>query len=182
MGTRKVPPSQLPHDERVDLEVPYLLWYCQSFPVHMIGGKLDKDPQEKPWIQGLYDDLRETKRLRNPVIIWNHHEGRLSGKQPKWLLRAGSNRMWCIEQLDWYAVPAIVSTAPSEMPTVTSLPIHPRQIQAYFQDGGNIWANEHGFGLLAAKKPEETYAKITQTTLRATHWYDRNKIINPLLD
>ena len=175
-----------PVEERVQTSVPYRLWYCPEFPLAQLGGKLDKDIEEMPWIMGLLDDIRRSGELRNPVIVWNHHAHRLTGKQPMWLLRAGSNRTWCVEQLGWLTLPAVVSTAPDERPA--NMPyreIAPVEVQTYFQDGGMIWANDHGFGLQMAKKPEITYAEyeansaeiadITPTNHR------RSKIINPML-
>ena len=181
MGIAKVPSSQVPHDERVAEEVDYNLFWCPRFPICFIGGMLDKDPDEHEWLQGLYDDILESGELRNPIIIWNHHPER-GRKQPLWLLRAGSNRMWCIEQLGWKYVPAVVSTrAPTVPPANDASRIKPRQIESYFPDGGNIWCNEHGFGLLRAKSPEITYAEISNRTLRKTDNHKRRKIINPLL-
>ena len=183
MGEAKVPSSQVPHDDRVDACVPYNLWWCPRFPVIKIGGLLDKDPDDKPWLQGLYDDIEEAGVIRNPIIIWNHHSMR-GGKQPEWLLRAGSNRMWCVEQLGWSTVPAVVSTVHNELPPADSrinYTIYARDIESYFPDGGRIWANKHGFGLLRAKLPEVTYAEIKNRILRKTENHQRNKIINPLL-
>lgn len=174
MGTRVVPSSTDPVEVRIQETVPYQLWYCPRFPIAKIGGKLDKDPAEIPWIQGLYEDIKADPVLRNPVIIWNHHANRLTGKQPEWLLRAGSNRIWCVEQLGWPLVPAIVSTAGDPLPfPCIGTPIAPREIESYFNDPGVIWANDAGFGLLAAARPEETYAAFTESDLPATHRYGR---------
>jgi hypothetical protein len=172
--------------------VDYDLWYVPTFPLDRMGGKLDKDPEDIPWIMGLLADIERAGRFRNPVIVWNHHPNRLTGKQPEWLLRAGSNRVWCAEQLGWDTVPAVVSTR-GEIPPiqilfhdpigVTLRPINdPLTLDDYFPDGGKLWANEHGFGLLAAPKPEITYAGYQGALLSATENYGRTKIINPLKD
>ncbi len=179
MGTAIVPSSAAPHEDRVLERVPYRLWYCPEFPVYRLGGKLDKDPQQNPWLQGLYDDLEESGALRNPVIVWNHHENRKRGKQPSWLLRAGSNRIWCVEQLGWATVPAVVSTESGNCPETRCTRIWPRQIEGHFTDGGKIWCNDVGFGLLAAKKPEVTYADNISTLLQKTDTHGRTKIIAP---
>jgi hypothetical protein len=187
MGTRKVPPSTAPLEERIQLEVPYRLWYVARFPLDRMGGKLDKDPSEAPWLHGLYDDIRRTGAFRNPVIVWNHHSHRLTGKQPEWLLRAGSNRVWCAEQLGWKDVPAIVTTT-GEIPPHESVvePIWPRDIPWYFKDPGVIWANDHGIGLIGVDRPEHTYAEWRETWvndgLTATNKYNRGRLINPMKD
>lgn len=166
----------------------YQLWYVPQFPISALGGKLDKDVAERPWILGLKAAIAAEGRLLNPVIVWNHHPLR-GKKQPYWLLRAGSNRVWCAEQLGWHYVPAIVSVAeerdePAMTPGVRQLT--PTEVQAFFVDGGNIWANEHGFGLLRAKKPEVTYSGYvpTQFELDAVKptAHHLTKIINPLLE
>ncbi len=176
MGTRIVPSSSGSLEERIQETVPYKLYYAPAFSVAQIGGKLDKDPEEAPWLQGLYEDIKEEGTFRNPLIVWNHHANRLIGKQPYFLVRAGSNLLWCAEQLGWDYVPAIVS---SEFPLHGLHEIRPRELQEYFPDGGKIWANDVGFGLLAAKKPEETYKDSTCTTLKATTHHKRVKIISP---
>ncbi len=186
MGTRKVPWSGETEENRVKASVPFCLWYVRQFPVSLIGGKLDKDLTDKPWLMGLLEDIRTEGRILNPLTIWNHHANR-GKKQPAWLLRAGSNRMWCIEQLGWHWVPAIVSTLPGELPPGRAAHhILPRAVQGYYPDGGKIWVNEHGFGLLAAKAPEETYAdyQVTDAQLaeiRSTN-HRTGKIINPLTE
>jgi len=192
MGTNKIPSGAAPLEQRVEPhKVWYGLWYVRNFPVARLGGKLDKDPSERPWIMGLLADLKKTGRFFNPVIVWNHHPLR-GRKQPYWLLRAGSNRIWCAEQLGWTHVPAIVSVDPHDeladrhMMVVHGEPISPGSVQSYFVDGGNIWANEHGFGLLRAKKPEDTYAQYIPTStelseLRPTE-HGCVKIMNPLVD
>lgn len=182
MGVAKVPPGDAPEEERIQpAKVWYSLWYVPAFPLDVMGGKLDKDIEERPWLLGLLDDIRRAGRFRNPVIVWNHHKLR-GTKQPGWLLRAGSNRVWCAQQLGWAHVPAVVSCVledqirdghgfchfagggrwPGER-------IRPEDLQSYFPDGGNLWANEHGFGLLRAKPPEVTYAdyKATEDELKA---------------
>jgi hypothetical protein len=186
MGKQKVPPGDAPEELRIEpAKVWYALWYVERFPVSALGGKLDKDPDERPWIMGLLADLRAEGRFKNPVIVWNHHPLR-GRKQPYWLLRAGSNRVWCAEQLEWTHVPAIVSTAPGEPEPRGAVRIWPKDLQEHFPDGGNIWANEHGFGLLRAKKPEETYAAYCPSaselaSVKPTE-HHLDKIINPLLD
>lgn len=186
MGINKIPPGDAPYDERVHPDrVWYHLWYCSKYPLSALQGKLDKDPLgTQPWIMGLLAAIKQDGHLKNPVIVWNHHPMR-GGKQPTWLLRAGSNRVWCAEQLDWSHVPAIVSTVPGETPPCNAVRITPDEIQEFFVDGGNIWANEHGFGLLRAKKPELTYADYVPTPeelalLQATD-HDRRKIVNPMM-
>jgi hypothetical protein len=150
-----------------------------------MGGKLDKDPSERPWIMGLLADIRAEGRFRNPVIVWNHHPLR-GRKQPTWLLRAGSNRVWCAEQLGWATVPAIVSTVDGTLPPHPFFPMRPEELQEAFSDGGNVWANEHGFGLLRAKPPEVTYARYIPTSTELSELrpikHDLTKIINPLVD
>ncbi len=184
MGTREVPSVDWSEEDRVQETVPFHLWYVAEFPVATIGGKLDKDVQATPWIMGLLADIRDTGYLRNPLIIWNHHPNR-GIKQPIWLLRAGSNRMWCVEQLGWKTVPAVVTTASLGQlpPGVRGFEIKPRDMQSYFKDGGIIWANEHGFGLQLAKPPEKTYQNHKSTSaelagIKATS-HRRDKIIRP---
>lgn len=170
-----------PVEARVAESVPFTLWYVPKFSVDIIGGKLDKDPADVPWIMGLLADIREAGEIRNPITIWNHHPNR-GVKQPEWLLRAGSNRLWCVEQLGWDWVPAVVSTA-SDVVILEGVEIKPRSVQALYPDGGIIWVNEHGFGLQLAKPPEKTYdtyqansaelADIVPTNHR------RDKIIRP---
>ena len=185
MGTNKIPPGDAPYDERVHPDrVWYQFWYVPRYPLHCLNGKLDKDPAgTQPWIMGLLAAIRQDGYLKNPVIVWNHHPLRGS-KQPTWLLRAGSNRVWCAEQLGWTHVPAIVSTVPGEAPPAQNYRIEPDAVQSYFVDGGNIWANEHGFGLLRAKKPEVTYSQYIPTStelseLKSTD-HHLQKIINPI--
>jgi hypothetical protein len=182
MGTRKVPGSADTEENRIKCCVPFRLWYCPNFPLPLIGGKLDKDPQEMPWLQGLYEDIRDSGELRNPLIVWNHHELR-GTKQPEWLIRAGSNRLWCCEQLGWETVPAVVSTVEPHRKPCAGIQIKPRDIPSLFRDAGVIWANEHGFGLLAANKPEDLYSHFTESDLPATGKHGgRRKIINPMID
>ena len=185
MGTRKVPAVEWPTENRVKEKVPFLLMYVPEFPVDSIGGKLDKDPDGLPWIMGLLDDIRESGHLRNPLTIWNHHPNR-GVKQPRWLLRAGSNRMWCVEQLGWKTVPAVVSMSYDEIdqPYTYGKEIAPRDVQSYYTDGGIIWVNEHGFGLQLAKPPEKTYEDHVATSaeladIRTTH-HRRDKIVGIL--
>lgn len=161
-----------------------------AFPLAALGGKLDKDVAERPWILGLKADIAAHGNLKNPVIVWNHHPLR-GKKQPYWLLRAGSNRVWCAEQLGWKDVPAVVSVDPAEtLPSwlVSRLghKLEPLKVQAWFLDGGNIWANEHGFGLLRAKAPEVTYAGYAPTATELAAVVPTNhgqiKLTNPLVD
>ena len=184
MGTRLVPGSSQSEDIRVLEYVPYHLWYVPYFPLGTLGGKLDKDPESAPRLQGLYDDIKQAGYLRNPVFVWNHHRNRLTGKQPEWLLRAGSNRVWCCEQLGWDTVPALVSTVGEELPPAGAkwgspdmVRITPRTLADYLKDPGVIWANEHGFGLLKAARPEETYADAENRHLAPTTHHGRSKII-----
>ena len=176
MGKRIVPASQQPMEGRIQQYVPYNLWYCPCFPIAELGGKLDKDPTEMEWLQGLYDDLKESNRFRNPVFVWNHHPNRLTGKQPQWLLRAGSNRIWCAEQLGWETVPALVSTVPTDKPPCEAIMVAPRYMEQYLNDPGVIWANDYGFGLLAVDRPEETYKEAKNRHLEATTNYGRDRI------
>ena len=198
MGTNKIPPGDAPYDERVHPDrVWYQFWYVPRYPLNCLNGKLDKDPAgTQPWIMGLLAAIRQAGYLKNPVIVWNHHPLRGS-KQPTWLLRAGSNRVWCAEQLGWTHVPAIVSLDPRDQirsgigclhaEKLLGMPatlIRPDAVQSYFVDGGNIWANEHGFGLLRAKKPEVTYSQYIPTStelseLKSTD-HHLQKIINPI--
>jgi hypothetical protein len=185
MGTRLIPAVDWPIEKRIQARVPYHLWYVPRFPVSSIGGKLDKEIEERPWLLGLLRDIERTGHLRNPLIIWNHHPNRLTGKQPEWLLRAGSNRMWCVEQLGWKYVPAVVSTVGAEIPPSDGVRevLEPKDVQPLFEDGGRIWVNEHGFGLQAAKAPEVTYADYDPTeadkaALKPTD-HKRSKIIAP---
>ncbi len=178
MATRIVPGSQQPLEERIQEEVPYDLYFVPDFPISTLGGRLDKDPDAMPWLQGLYDDIKAEGGFRNPVVVWNHHPNRLTGKQPAWLLRAGSNRVWCAEQLGWDTVPAVVSVVDTPAcwnPPRTWVQVTPRQVQDLFTDGGKIWANDYGFGLLAAPKPEETYADAENRHLVATSDHKRTK-------
>lgn len=163
MASRLVPPGTAEPEARIEpVKVWYDLWYVPFFPVQQLGGRLDKDVEANPWLLGLLEDIRSEGRLRNPVVVWNHHAHRLTGKQPAWMLRAGSNRIWCVEQLGWEVVPAVVSTARGEFPPASSYRrIYPTSLDAQFPDGGVCWANEHGWGLLQAKKPEVTYANYT---------------------
>lgn len=190
MGKSKVPSGDAPDYERVQPErVWYGLWIVPQFPLRVLGGKLDKDVSAAPWLLGLKDDIAKTRYLRNPVIVWNHHPLR-GKKQPYWLLRAGSNRLWCVEQLGWTHVPAVVSTAtPEDAAWIDSIggdPVHPSMLEGYFPDGGNIWANEHGFGLLRAKKPEVTYAAYVPTNSELADVKPTShgviKLHNPMLD
>lgn len=171
MASRQIPAGEGPEEARILPEkVWYDLWYVQAFPLAEMGGRLDKDESNYHWLLGLKADIQAEGRFRNPVIVWNHHEHRLTGKQPAWMLRAGSNRVWCAEQLGWTHVPAVVSTVKGEVPPAVSFHrISPLTVQDYFPDGGRIWANEHGFGLLQAKRPEVTYAEYvpTQTEIEA---------------
>ena len=192
MAKAKVPPGDAPEELRIEPEkVGFDLWYVERFPVARLGGRLDKDPEANPWVLGLLDAIRREGRLLNPVIVWNHHPMR-GGKQPEWLLRAGSNRVWCAEQLGWTHVPAVVSTARTDLMAriiVTGLapqPVAPENLQSLFPDGGSLWANEHGFGLLRAKKPEVTYAdyRPTREELAAVRETDhgRDRIVNPMIE
>lgn len=184
MATRKVPPGLAPVEERIQEEVPFDIWYVPHFPIYRIGGQLDKDPEVHPWLQGLYDDIKSEGALRNPVIIWNHHKHR-GTKQPKWLIRAGSNRLWCADQIGWKSVPAIVTTHLLEglPPSVRGTRVAPRDMERYFKDPGVLWANEHGIGLLQAAKPEVTYADAKVRDLKATGKHGgRRKLINPLFE
>ncbi len=181
MGTRKVPSVDWPVEDRIQEKVPFTLWYVPKFSVDIIGGKLDKDPEKTPWIMGLLEDIRESGELHNPMTIWNHHPNR-GVKQPEWLLRAGSNRMWCVEQLGWEWVPAVVSLAPG-LVILEGVEIQPREVQAFYTDGGIIWVNEHGFGLQLAKPPEKTYADHVATSAELADIHEtnhkRDKIIRP---
>lgn len=188
MAIPKVPPGDAPLERRVEPEkVWFDMWYVPAFPMSVLGGKLDKDVTERPWIMGLKADIAAAGRFLNPVIVWNHHPLR-GKKQPWWLLRAGSNRVWCAEQLGWDAVPAIVTADPKE-PLPNNWPkfkIRPDELQEAFPDGGNVWANEHGIGLLRAKKPEVTYSRYIPTStelseLKPTN-HDLISLINPMLD
>lgn len=165
MATRLIPAGEEPDEARILPEkVWFDLWYVPAFPLAEMGGRLDKDPASAPWLLGLKADIAAKGRFLNPVIVWNHHDHRLTGKQPMWMLRAGSNRVWCAEQLGWQSVPAVVSTVKGERPPAGSFHrISPLTVQDYFPDGGRIWANEHGFGLLQAKRPEVTYAEYVPT-------------------
>lgn len=160
MATRQIPAGEEPEELRVEPEkVWYDLWFVPEFPLAEMGGKLDKDVEQAPWLLGLLADIRAEGWFRNPVVVWNHHDHRLTGKQPFWMLRAGSNRVWCAEQLGWGYVPAVVSTVKGEVPPARSFfRIAPKHVQERFPDGGVIWANDFGFGLLQAKRPEVTYA------------------------
>jgi hypothetical protein len=176
VGTRIVPPSEAPFEARIQETVPYQLWYVPYFPLDRLGGKLDKDAQQNPWLQGLYEDLKREPRFRNPVIVWNHHPHR-GGKQPEWLLRAGSNRVWCAEQLKWTAVPALVSTVPNEVPPGKQMDlIEPREMELFLGDPGKIWANDQGFGLYGVHRPEDMYSEYTESDLPATRIYKRTRI------
>ena len=179
VGTRIVPPSAAPLEDRIQEAVPYHLWRCPAFPIALLGGRLDKDPQQTPWLQGLYEDLERAGRFRNPVFVWNHHANRLTGKQPEWLLRAGSNRVWCAEQLGWTSVPALVSTATcSEIPPSASWALTPRELEEYLNDPGVCWANDYGFGLLGVHRPEDMYAEFTESSLQATHHHRKTRFPN----
>ena len=165
MAQRQIPAGEGPDEARILPEkVWFDLWYVPAFPLERMGGRLDKDPAQAPWLLGLKADIEQEGRFRNPVVVWNHHDHRLTGKQPMWMLRAGSNRVWCAEQLGWPTVPAVVSTVKGETPPAPSFHrISPLTVQSYFPDGGRIWANEYGFGLLQAKRPEVTYAEYVPT-------------------
>jgi hypothetical protein len=177
MATRIVPGGEGPLEERIQCDVPYSLWHIPQFPINMLGGRLDKDPEKDTWLQGLYEDLKSSETFRNPVFVWNHHAGRLTGKQPSWLLRAGSNRVWCAEQLGWTHVPAIVSTV-GEAPTKDAEEIAPYAMESYLNDPGVCWANDYGFGLLQVARPEDTYAENTTTNLRKTTHHLRTRLDN----
>lgn len=184
MGTRKIPSGDDPREIILPDEIQYRFWYCPHFPVETLGGRLDKDIEEVPWILGLLEDIRAEGRFRNPINVWNHHESR-GKKQPTWLLRAGSNRIWCAEQLGWTSVPAVVSTAWSERCPhyVEARPIQPMDLPSFFPDGGRIWANKHGWGLLRAPKPELTYDGFVPDKppqLRELEHKGLTKVINPL--
>lgn len=187
MGIHKIPPHTAPLDVRVVPEkVWFSLWFVPQFPLALLNGKLDKDVTERPWIMGLLADIRQAGVFRNPVVVWNHHPNRLTGKQPAFLLRAGSNRVWCAEQLGWTSVPAVLTLAvETEMlPGVKAYRITPDELQGMFPDGGKVWANEHGIGLQLAPKPEVTYSQYIPTSteisdLRPTD-HGRDKLINPL--
>ena len=182
MSTREIPSGGASEEVRIRSEdVWFDLWYVPAFPLALMGGKLDKDPVHAPWIVGLLEDIRAAGAFRNPVVVWNHHSHRLIGKQPFWMLRAGSNRVWCAEQLGWQTVPAVVSTVKGEKPPASSFHrISPLTVQDYFPDGGQVWANQFGFGLLQAKRPEVTYADYVPTHaeiagLQATD-YNRSRL------
>lgn len=159
MGVQLIPSSSSHEELRINESVPYRIYYTPAFPLSKLNGKLDKDYQgAQKWIMGLLADIREAGCFRNPVIVWQHHKTR-GVKQPHWLLRAGSNRVWCAEQLGWTHVPAVVTTDTDPLDFLADYEeIYPRDLPRYFPDGGKPWANDFGIGLLAAKKPEETYA------------------------
>ena len=200
MGKSKVPPGDAPEELRIEPDkVWYSLWYVPRFPLRILGGKLAKLDANGVSIDvvlpanallGLKADIAREGQFRNPVIVWNHHSLR-GKKQPYWLLRAGSNRVWCAEQLGWTHVPAVVSTATEYdartlAQCATLFHVEPALLQTYFRDGGNVWANEHGFGLLRAKKPQETYRDYQPTAeelaaVKPTS-HGLGKLINPLED
>lgn len=195
MATAKVPPGDAAEELRViPEEVWYDLWFSPAFPLALMGGKLDKDyAGTQKWIMGLLADIRSEGRWRNPVIVWNHHPLR-GKKQPRWLVRAGSNRVWCAEQLGWTAGPVVFSVDPNDRDAENDLARHAvqrirlaaRDVQSLFVDGGNIWANKHGFGLLRAKKPELTYGDYVASPddlalIRPTA-HQRTVMPNPLVE
>lgn len=192
MGIPIIPSGDAKYDDRVlPAEVWFTFWYVPYYPLKYLNGKLDKDfAGDQKWIMGLLSDIRRAGTFRNPVVVWNHHVNR-GVKQPMWLLRAGSNRVWCAEQLKWQTVPAILSLDPKELDRPPAklgdaMQIPTDGVQSMFPDGGKIWANKSGWGLLRAKKPEVTYADHVPTSDELASVVPPNhgatKMRNPLIE
>lgn len=166
MGKAKVPNSKDPKEVRIQKRVPYLIAYAHRFPVERLGGKLHKDPEQLTYLHGLIEDLKAEGRMRNPVIVWNHHPLR-GTKQPEWLLRAGSNRVWCAEQLGWTHVPALVTYWPEDRNRLPKriVPTDPWHLEMWLKDPGVMWANDYGIGLIGVHKPEDMYKDAPRSEL-----------------
>lgn len=144
-------------------KVGYDLWYCEKFPLATLDQRRAwREPDDIPWIWGLLADIRAEGRLRNPILVWNHHD---SPYLPRFCARHGGNRIWCAHILGWTHVPITCSARRADRDSRALLASHnarlisPSDLPAYFPDGGTVWCNDYGYGLYDVKRPEDTYAQ-----------------------
>ena len=136
----------------------YEMWYCPRYPVAAI-----RTPPNRPNLRMHTQHVRfrearkaqlavmtkhiKTHGLINPLIILNHPNRPNFERRGGKYLRTGRNKFWCIKQLGWTTVPAIVTgECQYERVAVTQL-----NLQDYFHDG-NVYYDVIGPRLRGATK------------------------------
>jgi hypothetical protein len=106
----------------------YPLWYTPAYPIQRIQYSHKQEWSHKTdHLPALLAHIRE-HGLINPLIILNHRDP--SQYKARYVM-TGTNRLWCVKQLGWKTVPAIV-TGDCDVPATR---VEWEHIDDYFPDG-----------------------------------------------
>ena len=76
----------------------------------------------------------------------------------------GTNRYWCLEQLGWKDMPAIISLNKGvEPPWPDSVEVKPQEFKQYAPPG-QVWVTDHSFGWQLETPPEDEFCQTVATT------------------
>jgi hypothetical protein len=140
----------------------YELWYAPHFPIQLPWVR-SRDAADS-WRLNLLESIRE-EGLRHPITIHGHSPKGLPIEKyitdenrdtPRdFIVRQGTNRLWCCRELGWETIPAIVSiNKGSTLPEGVNGGIIPHEKFLEWVPGNavRVWVREHDFGY---KQPEE---------------------------
>lgn len=143
----------------------FSLWVVPEFPIHLPWVR-DRRPQTgEEWRFGLLEDIRDNG-LKSHIGVYGHQpQGPISKKYDvewnsdrdrKYVVRLGTNRLWCLMELGHKTFPAVVSINHGSKPPWDGYIIPACSLGKYFTDG-TPWVANHAFGIVQATVPEEAY-------------------------
>lgn len=114
----------------------YEIWFAPRYPVARIQCSHKQEWSHKAaFLPALLEDVR-TRGLINPLIVLNH---RPKNEYLERYVMTGVNRLWCVRQLGWETVPAIVTGRIDVEDTVL---VEWSDIGLYFPDGEVYLGNQ----------------------------------------
>jgi hypothetical protein len=144
--------------------IDYTFWYVPEFPIDLITrcGDEKKNFKEMPWLVNLLEDVALERKFRNPLVVHDHLQQQLDGKQSRYRVLIGRNRLWCAKRLGWDYVPIVVSTAPGATPAgLFGVTVLPADLLPYFPDNNvRLWNNPANrlWGIHVQTRGNEQYA------------------------
>ena len=103
-------------------------WYCPEYPVSALNPSTDHHPGAIKARPALKENIQKYGMV-NPLIVWNMEPARWWGKE---FIGTGNNRYYCIKELGWGTVPAVVQGV---CPYEPKEPISLLDLPDYFKDG-----------------------------------------------
>jgi ParB-like nuclease family protein len=109
------------------------LWYCCTYPVAALSAGPTEFSHRAPYLPALLEHIRE-HGLVNPLIVLNHRDPK--SFVPRTVM-TGTNRLWCVRQLGWEIVPALVQGPVDDVwHLIGPVPVRDiRHAQQFFSDG-----------------------------------------------